>query len=363
MAITYTAGGNKFSEGASYRVFKNLIPDTSYPGPGGYPLDKTQLGLVRIDEVTVVNNPSGVLCKWDKTTQKLIMGQVGGGVPGAFLGDAMPTHNHTIIAIDEEYTAIAGHMIVLAGAAGVFTIGETITGGTSGATGTVIAATATGTEVRYTPVLGRFDIGELVTGGTSGTIKSCQSMPFRAYNWGPRVWAACQAIFEDDGQSGRQYSPINVQRTYTTGYLSTIVGNFAPGELITGGTSGATGTITTQPTATGGGILIFWHRTGTFQSGETITGGSSGATAVLAQFIKNNSFYSDVTALRFAIDADIAEDTVLATGILDNSIQAASAGTPTGTIVGGGGGSFTEFTPGFNVRAILPNFDVIVEGV
>lgn len=52
-----------------------------------------------------------------------------------------------------------------------------------------------------------------------------------------------------------------------------VTGTFAPGEVITGGTSSATGLLI----ANVGGGLLYEPLTGTFESGETVTGGDSSA--------------------------------------------------------------------------------------
>ena len=58
---------------------------------------------------------------------------------------------------------------------GVFTVGETITGSESAATGTVLVNT-TSTEVFYTAVLGAFVLEETITGGSSGVTASIASI-------------------------------------------------------------------------------------------------------------------------------------------------------------------------------------------
>jgi len=63
-----------------------------------------------------------------------------------------------------QYTALVG----------VFSIGETITGGTSGATG-VIATDAFGT-ITYTSPVGAFVVGETITGGTSAATATLTSV-------------------------------------------------------------------------------------------------------------------------------------------------------------------------------------------
>lgn len=59
---------------------------------------------------------------------------------------------------------------------------------------------------------------------------------------------------------------------------STLTGTFSAGEIVTGGTSGATGTIVSDDGATG---MTLKDVSGVFVVGETITGGTSGATAII----------------------------------------------------------------------------------
>lgn len=66
--------------------------------------------------------------------------------------------------------------------------------------------------------------------------------------------------------------------------MGTVVGAFAVGETITGGTSGATGIIYSINTSE----LVIHTITGTFAAAETITGGTSGATAVVSAAITEN---------------------------------------------------------------------------
>src|ERR1041385_73305 len=61
-------------------------------------------------------------------------------------------------------------------AGGPYQDGETITGGTSGATGKVFRP-ASATPLRYVPVTGTFQTGEVVTGGTSGATSTTSGSP------------------------------------------------------------------------------------------------------------------------------------------------------------------------------------------
>lgn len=70
---------------------------------------------------------------------------------------------------------------------GPFVDGETITGGNSGATGTVFRDTANGaSEIKYTDVSGTFQSGETLTGGTSGATATTSSTENdRGYRYKP----------------------------------------------------------------------------------------------------------------------------------------------------------------------------------
>ena len=126
-------------------------------------------------------------------------------------------------------------------ASGRFEERETVTGGTSGATGVIDRAHSS--SVQLGDVTGAFQSGETITGSTSGT----------------------------------------------TRVLSTILshglvnnGPFEVGETVTGGTSGATGVVTRARedwNGYGTYIALTSIATGPFVSGEVMTGGTSGATA------------------------------------------------------------------------------------
>ncbi len=67
----------------------------------------------------------------------------------------------------------------------------------------------------------------------------------------------------------------------------TISGTFQVGELVTGGTSGATGTILSNSGSSNGATMNLKTVSGTFKVAETITGGTSGA---LGKVVKYTSF-------------------------------------------------------------------------
>lgn len=66
--------------------------------------------------------------------------------------------------------------------------------------------------------------------------------------------------------------------------IGTVVGTFQVGELVTGGTSAATGRVFSVV----GTQMTLINVTGTFQNAETITGGTSGATAITSSLTTPN---------------------------------------------------------------------------
>ncbi len=88
------------------------------------------------------------------------------------------------------FTSQASRFVIGAVTGGPFTAGETVTGGTSGATATVLVAASDGDYAIYVkPVSGTFQANETVTGGTSSA--SCT------------IKTAALAVLGDDLEAGR----------------------------------------------------------------------------------------------------------------------------------------------------------------
>jgi len=79
--------------------------------------------------------------------------------------------------------------------------------------------------------------------------------------------------------------------TMTVGSVS---GTFSAGETLTGGTSAATASITSVPTATSLAITL---PTGTFTASETVTGGTSAATATVSSAVDFEDTQSSIDIL------------------------------------------------------------------
>jgi len=91
---------------------------------------------------------------------------------------------------------------------------------------------------------------------------------------------------------------------YPAGTLTMTVaasGAFSVPETITGGTSGATASITSLPTSTSLALTI---PSGTFSSGETITGGTSGATTTVSAAVSFQGVQSTIDILASVIRRD-----------------------------------------------------------
>ena len=144
-----------------------------------------------------------------------------------------------------------------------FTDSETITGATSGATGTVDSVSST--TLTYTSVLGSFTDGEVILGSTSGTQATISA-----------VVATTMTIAITGGTKEVKLSYIKYPSDmsyYNTINLTGITGTFTVGEEITGITSNATGTVTAVNTSS----LSYTPTNGTFSDGEVIQGVSSSA--------------------------------------------------------------------------------------
>ncbi len=93
-------------------------------------------------------------------------------------------------------------------------------------------------------------------------------------------------------------------REYPAGTLTLSVaasGSFSVGETITGGTSGATASITSKPSTTSFATTI---PVGTFTNGETITGGTSSATTTVAAVQDLTDVQSTIDILSAVVTRD-----------------------------------------------------------
>lgn len=75
---------------------------------------------------------------------------------------------------DIQFTLLSGVVTAISSIVGTFSVGETVTGGTSGATGTVFSFTAN--EMTIINVTGTFQNAETITGGTSGATATTGSL-------------------------------------------------------------------------------------------------------------------------------------------------------------------------------------------
>ena len=86
--------------------------------------------------------------------------------------------------------------------------------------------------------------------------------------------------------------------TMTVGSVS---GTFSAGEALTGGSSGATASITSIPTATSLALTV---PTGTFTASETVTGGTSAATATVSSAVDFEDVRSSIDLLSAVVRQD-----------------------------------------------------------
>jgi hypothetical protein len=169
------------------------------------------------------------------------------------------------------------------GGANIFTLGETVLGGTSNATG-VVTETSSG-KVHLTNVSGTFQNGEVITGQTSSdnatttstlteqtltsngtSISANYSISTCRDSVGPYIFANPAARAEIGAQG------ILLSHSGASG------AGFTLNETITGGTSSATGSLIIDNNSN---IVVFPTNANTFQNGEVITGSISTETATL----------------------------------------------------------------------------------
>lgn len=91
-------------------------------------------------------------------------------------------------------------LMTLTTVTGTFTYGETVTGGTSSATGVVVYWNGTDSELQVAGVSGTFANSETITGGTSSATGTTSAAPAAGY---PTTWTALQHI-TDQFQVNRQ---------------------------------------------------------------------------------------------------------------------------------------------------------------
>ena len=181
-----------------------------------------------------------------------------------------------------------------------FTVGDTVTGGTSGAVG--IATTVSGTITKVTVTSGVYQVGEVITGGSGNKTISAVGTTYdddvrqeiqRALIK-PIGDTACEekargvAYFNDlvygwrNAAAAGAETLMYVESASSWSAVSEAVviihddagAAFTVGELVTGGTTGATGTIIDIPSATQLRVEVV---SGTFNdAAETITGSGGG---------------------------------------------------------------------------------------
>ena len=161
----------------------------------------------------------------------------------------------------QSTTALTYNMLV-----GVFQTGETVTGGTSGATGVIV--TDNSSVMTLSGVIGVFIVGETITGGISGATANTTIVDIG----GP-----------DDLTNNGIYN--DVQGDTITVFIdglsidyNTLVGLFQNGETVTF-SGGSTGQIYSDDGVSNMHVINMLPPAPVF--GETITGGTSGATATI----------------------------------------------------------------------------------
>ena len=358
MALTIDQNNLKrVSEGNKWRILGDCSLDSSYP-VGGYPIIPAQVGLDQVQSFIINDNQLGYMFDYESGFLKVYEGAAGGG--GVFTGDPLGAHSHPLKNISEQLIASPDTFVLTTGATGFFVVGETITGGSSGATATVTVGNNNPTsDLGFTPVLGHFAVTETITGGTSGTTAVVASDWFSVYTptFPPLILEGCRGAGIAFGRPGVAAS--NLTNPMLTVGFDTAVGTFQDFEIVTGGTSNSTLSVSHREPGLLHGGQVDWPVPG-FLVGETITGAISVATGI----VTSSSFFPNVVhrttssqnptgdfIIFYPTSVNMSPATF--TYFASNAVGAVSAGTPSGTIAGGGGGGpGTEVAPGTNLTAL-----------
>ena len=193
-----TMGGGRIRLGGEYQGGKNLVTDeiqnakvmfmtdaanitaktTGTDGEGGRIIawvDQKALVLGQFDTTPGTHSGAGGFVEVSSGDNLTFGGSAKTGL-GDRLGTLLLDPKDITIATTTVYDASSfmigkgyvGGTLTVASDSNALTVGETITGGTSGATGVVVLGAANSTSVNYTIASGTFVAGETVTGGTSG---------------------------------------------------------------------------------------------------------------------------------------------------------------------------------------------------
>ena len=186
-----------------------------------------------------------------------------------------------------------------------FTSGETVTGGTSGATGTITALTKSGTEgtLKLTNISGTFVVGEAINGSLGGDGMAIVSGAIHSsyLNDALSTPSVTDIDFNQIGEyiytgtlHGRMHRVVNIalsetpsaacifdfgENRLTYSGLST---SFTTGQTVTGQSSGASATIVyIEESGTSGTLYLVDIAGAEFQDGEIIQGGGGGSATVV----------------------------------------------------------------------------------
>lgn len=203
-------------------------------------------------------------------------------------------------------------------------------------------------RIPYTGATGTFTVGDTVTGSTSGAEAEIfrvepdhlivRDVVFTPQTWtlpyvgGSVAFHLNSTLRGSTSNAAAKITAIAPGTTTWTLPYDAGTGAFAAGEEVTGGTSGATGTVTAVAGTTAAGTLTLEALSGTFQDNETLTGDVIGAAVV------NGATSAPILAGTLTLEGLIG-GFILGEPLRDGSAGAATAGAAETFI---GGGSFED---------------------
>ena len=204
---------------------------------------------------------------------------------------------------------------------GVLHIGETITGQTSGATGTVVLLNLDIKQIVYNAGSGSFTLGERIVGGTSGykvTILTNSVNNFVANEEDLEMVSTDRFTLEDETTLGDTFLGASIAQESGTG-----TGDITDIRVTTEGwgyTSLPTLTITSS--GTGGSVKAKGTNVGTIQSIQIIDQGAHYTDQASLKFLTTTNFLCTLISGTFTVDETITGGTSGATGRFKKQVDA-----------------------------------------
>ncbi len=284
---------------------------------------------------------------YDTGTGAFTVGQVVTGAGGA-------TGTITVNATADDITGT----LTLTGVVGVFVAGENLTDPITGVA-KVAATTVQYKTLAYDAQLYAFAAGQIIWGLTSDATATIQADDDGGLTGTLKV-KLITGTFVDDESIAVQYATADGALVQTIPYGSQ-TGNFTVGDTLTGGTSGAVGTISSVTDGGATGTIYLVRVTGAFEDAEIVTGALGGGALLNADPAFSETALTSSYRARLFPDGGIGPFVLLSTivpvsgdlrnacEVVGNRLLIQRSGVVYVAHIGPEGiGPFTTYAPGFS---------------